>query len=174
MKAILGDYEMFIQAITIGLDELGISREEIVLMDHLCYRVETQERYEELKKRLQDEAELVAANQVNGREIATFEFKEPLRAAGWTVPYLELPAPKQGSAYKDGLEHVELVTVGSLDKFLQRHGDLSFSLEGMEKLINPEASLKTDTISVKFHEQSLGAVARIERRLEQHNINYDI
>lgn len=174
MKDILGDYEAFIKAIAAGLDELGIKREELVLMDHVCYRVETESHYQELKKQLQGKAELVAENQVNGREITTFEFEEPLRVAGWTVPYLELPAPKASSPYKDGLEHVELVTVGSLDKFLQRHDDLPFSLEGMSKLINPEATLKTDKISVKFHEQSLGAVARIEKRLTQKGIDYDI
>lgn len=174
MRELLGEYEAFIQAISVGLDELQIKREELSQMDHICYRVETAERYQELKQKIQEKAELVAENQVNGREIATFEFAEPLLAAGWAVPYLELPAPKPGSPYKDGWEHVELITVGSLDKFLQRHSDLPFSREGMSKLINPELSLKTDKISVKFHEQSLGAVARIEKRLEQHGINYDI
>jgi predicted metalloenzyme YecM len=174
MRDILGDYTAFIQNISAGLERLGIAREELTQMDHICYRVETAERYQELKQKVQEEAELVAENQVNGREIATFEFAEPLEAAGWTVPYLELPAPKAGSPYKDGWEHVELVTVGGLDKFLERHSDLPFSLGSMGKLINPEAELKTDTISVKFHEQPLGAVARIEKRLSAKGIDYDI
>lgn len=174
MRDILGDYEPFIQAIAGGLDELGIKREEVAHMDHICYRVETNERYEQLKQEIQEAATLVAVNQVNGREIATFEFAQPLEVAGWVVPYLELPAPKPGSPYKDGWEHVELVTVGGLDKFLQRHSNLPFSLGSMGKLINPEAELKTDKISVKFHEQPLGAVARIERRLEEQGIRYDI
>lgn len=174
MKEILGDYEIFIQAIAAGLDELGIQRSELVMMDHICYRVETGERYQELKQRLQENALLVAENQVNGREISTFEFEEPLKAAGWVLPYLELPAPKPGSHYTEGLEHVELVTAGSLERFLQRHSDLTFSLEGMGKLINPEATLKTEALSVKFHEQPLGAVARIEQRLSAKGIDYDI
>lgn len=174
MRDILGDYESFIKAITVGLSEVGIKREELIQMDHLCYRVETTDRYYELKEKLQETAELVAENQVNGREITTFEFDTPLQAEGWIVPYLELPAPKEGSPYQEGLEHVELVTVGSLDRFLQRHSNLSFTREGMGKLINPEASLKTDRLSVKFHEQPLGAVARIEKRLTARGIDYEV
>jgi len=170
----LGDYETFIEHIDTELGNLGIRRDELLMMDHLCYRVETNERYQELKRAFQDNgAELIAENQVNGREIATFELKDPIRAGGWTVPYLELPAPKQDAPYAEGLEHAELVTVGGLDKFLQRHSELPFLHKGMNKIINPEASLKTDRISVKFHEQPLGAVARIEKRLFEKGIKYE-
>jgi hypothetical protein len=40
-----------------------------------------------------------------------------------------------------------------------------FDTKGMSKVINPELGLKTDVLSVKFHEQPLGAVVRIEQRL---------
>jgi hypothetical protein len=174
MKDILGDHRAFIENTDAGLASVGIQRQELIQMDHICYRVETDDRYYELKDRIQESAELVAENQVNGREIATFEFAEPLSAAHWTIPYLELPAPKAGSPYKEGWEHVELVTAGSLERFLMRHRELPFSYEGMNKLINPEASLKIGALSVKFHEQPLGAVARIEKRLTQKGIDYDI
>ena len=173
MKDILGDYKGFIEAIARGLDKLGIESKELAMMDHVCYRVETEARYDQLKQQLQTDAELIAENQVNGRKIATFEFKEPLVAAGWAVPYLELPAPKEGSPYPEGLEHAELVVVGGLDRFLARHSGLPFLNKGMDKLINPEASLKTNGMSVKFHEQPLGAVARIEKRLLEKGINYE-
>jgi hypothetical protein len=94
------------------------------------------------------------------------------------VPYLELPAPKVGSSYEEGWEHVELVTSGSLERFAARHLELPFSRDGMNKLINPELGLKVGVamgmLVVKFHEQPLGAVARIEQRLAAHGINYDI
>lgn len=173
MRDILGDYEQFVRGIAAGLTELGITRAEVIQMDHICYRVETQERYLELKQLLQDLTELVSESQVNGREIATFEFVEPLRVDDWVVPYLEVPAPKPGSLYKEGWEHVELVTSGSLERFMERHTELPFSQKGMNKLINPELSLKTDKLSVKFHEQPLGAVARIEQRLQDQGIDYD-
>lgn len=174
MKEFLGDPERFIETTSAELGEVGIQREELIQMDHICYRVETDKRYRTLKTGVQNVAELVAENQVNGREISTFEFYEPLQADGWTVPYLELPAPKAGSSYTEGWEHVELVTSGSLERFLQRHRELPFSHEGMGKLINPEAGLKMGRLCVKFHEQPLGAVARIEQRLSAKGIDYDV
>ena len=174
MADFLGNPETFIETTSADLAEIGIRRDELIQMDHICYRVETDERYRILKAKAQNGAELVAENQVNGREISTFEFNEPLRAAGRTVPYLELPAPKPNAAYEEGWEHVELVTSGSLERFLQRHRELPFSYDGMNKLINPEAGLKMGRLCVKFHEQPLGAVARIEQRLTAHGIDYDI
>jgi predicted metalloenzyme YecM len=162
---LIGDYSAFLKTLSQGLDKLGVDRGEIAMMDHVCYRVESEERYQELLLNLRDVAVLLGENKIGGRLIATFELNEYLRADGWIVPYVELPAPKEGSPYTEGLEHVELVVIGGLDRFLKRHNDLHFSLKGMSKTVNPEASLKQDGISIKFHEQPLGAVVRIEKRL---------
>lgn len=164
-KDIIGDYKTFITNISDGIDRLGIERDQLSMMDHVCYRVETKERYGEMKDKVAEIATLLGETEVNGRMIATFELHDYLRAAGWAVPYLELPEPKIGSDYPEGLEHAEFVVVGNLEHFLERHSDLPFSYKGMGKSINPEAGLKTEGISVKFHEQQLGAVVRIERQL---------
>jgi uncharacterized protein len=166
MNDILGDYESFIRRLSKGLEVRGIARDELSMMDHICYRVETQQRYDELLLSLQSAARLVGESIVGGRMIATFEFNEYLRVDSWTVPFLELPAPKEGSPYSEGLEHAELVVVGSLEQFLERHAEVPFSLKGMSKQINPEAGLKDGDFSVKFHEQQLGAVVRIEKEVE--------
>jgi len=165
VREIIGDYVGFIQHVDEGLESLGIERDEVSMIDHICYRVESEERYSEMLQRCAEIGTLLGESEVNGRPIATFELNEYLSAAGWTVPYLELPAPKQGSPYKEGLEHAELVVVGSLDKFAERHKDLTFKTAGMGKSINPELGLKQGGLSVKFHEQQLGAVVRIERQL---------
>ncbi len=165
MKEIIGDYNAFIDNIDKGLLASGIDREELAMMDHICYRVETLDRYNELLKKLSLTAIFLGEAEVSGRNIATFELQDYLKVKSWTVPYLELPEPKEGSPYPDGLEHAELVVMGGLDRFAQRHSDLSFDNKGMSKDINPELGLKTDLMSVKFHEQPLGAVVRIEQRL---------
>lgn len=167
MTEILGDYKNFIADTSKGLEQVGIERSELAMMDHVCYRVETIERYKEMFKSLGTIANMIGEVDVAGRPIATFELDEPLRADGWIVPYLELPAPKEGSPYPEGLEHAELVVIGDVEKFAQRHSDLPFNRKGMNKVINPELGLKIDGLSVKFHEQPLGAVVRIEDRLEQ-------
>ncbi len=167
MIEILGDYKTFIADTSKGLEKAGIDRSELAMMDHICYRVETMERYKEMFKSLGHVANMIGEVDVAGRPIATFELDEHLRADGWVVPYLELPAPKEASPYPEGLEHAELVVIGDVEKFAELHSDLPFNRKGMGKVINPELGLKTDNLSVKFHEQPLGAVVRIEDRLEQ-------
>ena len=164
-RGIIGDYEAFITNIDAGLAQLGIGRDEISMMDHVCYRVETLEKYQAMLVRCAEIGTLLGESDINGRPIATFELGDYLQVAGWTVPYLELPAPKESSPYAEGLEHAELVVTGGLERFLKRHSKLPFTYDGMGKSINPEAGLKTEGISVKFHEQQLGAVVRIEQQL---------
>lgn len=165
VKEIIGDYTGFIKSVDQGLTRIGIDKSEISMIDHICYRVETNERYQEMLGRCSEIGRLLGESEINGRLIATFEFYQYVSVAGWTVPYLELPAPKEGSEYSEGLEHAELVVVGSLEYFINRHTDLTFKTAGMGKSINPELGLKKDGLSVKFHEQQLGAVVRIEQHL---------
>ncbi len=167
MQNIISGYEAFVDNVNRGLTECGIDRDELAMMDHICYRVETDERYDEMKRKLGEAAHLLGETEVSGRLIATFECDEPLRAGGWQIPCIELPQPKEGAPYPEGLEHVELVTVRSLEQFEALHPDLPFDHKGMGKTINPELGLKHAGISVKFHEQPLGAVVRIENRLKR-------
>ena len=165
VKRIIGDYQAFIEDIDAGLRSAGIDRAELSMMDHICYRVETTERYFQMLTRCAEIGTLLGETDVNGRPIATFELNEYLEAAEWVVPYLELPAPKEGSLYGEGLEHAELVVIGGLDRFKMKHAKLTFKEAGMGKSINPELGLKIGDLSVKFHEQQLGSVVRIEKQL---------
>jgi predicted metalloenzyme YecM len=169
MKKLIGDYESFVDNVNRGLSECGIDRGELAMMDHICYRVETIERYDEMKRKLGEVARLLGESEVSGRLIATYECDVPLETGGWIIPCIELPQPKESSPYPEGLEHVELVTVSGLDLFEAKHSDLPFDHAGMSKTINPELGLKHAGISVKFHEQPLGAVVRIEKRLNTHD-----
>lgn len=170
IEAVLGDYARFVNDVNDGLARCGILPSELSMMDHICYRVETEQRYRQMRETLKNFGVLLGENEVSGRLIATFELDDYLQVGDWTIPYVELPAPKDGSPYREGLEHAELVVVGSLKHFITRHGDLPFSRGGMTKPINPEVSLKAEGISVKFHEQQLGAVVRIENQLQKDEV----
>lgn len=167
LRELIGDYGSFIAEVNEGLNRLCIPLGELAMCDHICYRVETSQRYDEMLVNLAQHADLLGESHVNGRLIATFELPEPIVTGGWTIPYIELPQPKPGSAYEEGLEHAEFVTVGSLVYFESRHSDIPFDHKGMTKAINPELGLKHEGISVKFHELQLGAVVRIEQVAEQ-------
>jgi predicted metalloenzyme YecM len=150
------------------LEANGIGRSELAMCDHLAYRVETMERYEVLKKRLSQVALLVGETIVAERPIAVFELYEYLRAGEWTIPYIELPAPKVTSSYPEGLEHAEFVVIGSLDVFRERHPEIQWIDKTQGRPFNPELGLKNNGQSLKFHEQPIGSVVRTEQRLQPH------
>lgn len=170
MDSLFRDADAFIGNINRGLDELKVDRTLLVEADHVCYRVETMERYHELLAEFNKTSELLGEHIVGGRPIATFRLNEPLSSGGWRISYLELPAPKAGSEYSEGLEHVEFVVLGGdLERFRRAHQHLAdkFSAKGMDKPVNPELGLKAAGISVKFHRLPLGEVVRIEELLAQ-------
>ncbi len=165
MQNILGDFETKIANINDALVQSNIAPNELSQLDHLAYRVETFDRYQEMKETLANIALKLDETMVAGRPIAVFELYEYIQAGNWTIPYIELPAPKDGSPYEDGLEHAEFVVVGSLDQFQKRHQELPFITKALDRTLNPELGLKTDRAAIKFHEQPIGAVVRIEQRL---------
>ena len=173
MTDVLKTIEPFVANINRGLDEAGIDRRYLCEMDHVCYRVETDERYQELLAELTKATRLIGEPAlINGRPIATFQFPEIVHAAGWDINYLELPAPKPGSQYAEGLEHAEFVVLGGdLTRFRAAHAHLEgqFAESGMNKTINPELGLKAYGMSVKFHELALGKVVRIEQQASVDN-----
>ncbi len=170
MRELIGDYDSFVANINGGLDRCRIRLGRLSMLDHLCYRVETNEDFVRMKGELGKRAFLLDESEVSGRLIATFAFDQPLATGGWQIPYLELPQPKEGSPYPEGLEHAEFVVLGGLDRFKATHPFLPFDEKGLEKLINPELGLKYEGISVKFHELQLGAVCGIEQRLRDAGI----
>ncbi|MFT4761693.1 MAG: putative metalloenzyme YecM [Paraglaciecola sp.] len=124
-------------------------------MDHICYRVETDERYETLKKELSTIGEMINESDINGRQIAVFKLEEPVRHEMRDIYLIELPAPKKGRFYKEGYEHVEFVIDYSLEDFVRGFEHIDFDKKGMDKEINPDVRIQFEDISVKFHEYDL-------------------
>ena len=165
-EQVLGqDIDTHVSTITNELAEYGIGRDELVELDHLCYRVETMERYQAMQRELGKIAILRGETDVQGRPISVYELEEYIDSCGWTIPYIELPAPKIGSLYSEGLEHAEFVVRGGLRDFVYRHPDVSFDDKSARRSINPEYGLKNDRAAMKFHQLSIGAVVAIEQAL---------
>ena len=138
-------------------DQLDVSSYEL---DHLCYRVESIERYTELKEVCHKLGSLLSETLINGRPIATFKLQEPILYQGRAIKLLELPSPKPGSPYAEGFEHVEFVIDEDLDSFIARYPQLTFDTKGMKKAINPDVRLAYGPLSVKFHRHNLEYVIR--------------
>ena len=165
MKELIGDYESVVENINRGLEVSGIEREELALLDHLCYRTETLEEYKQVLKDFSGLGRNIGEVAVQGRPISAIALDTPIKTGGWIIPFLEIAAPKDGSPYPSGLEHAEFVTVRLLEDFEQMHQDLNFIRDAMGRAINPELKFRENGISVKFHQLSIGSTIKIEDAL---------
>ena len=165
IEQLLGDYKAMMDSIGAELDKRGITGLETC--DHLCYRVETVERYEELVGELSDLGENIGSNIVSGRPITIFKLHEPLMWRDLSIACLELPAPKDGSFYREGWEHAEFV-IPELNEFREKHQDkLNFNTKSMGRCLNPELGLKiNDRYQVKFHPLHIMNVIETEKQLK--------
>ena len=159
--------------------------------DHVCWRTETWEEYEalvgSLKQQQQQQQDsvckLLIESNIGGRPIATASLHEaiivPSRATATasistksnsrSIQVIEIPAPKEGSFYKRGLEHVEFVIGDSttsssttftsnnkdaltpkndhrhqsiLEDFMKEYPSIPWNTKAKSKNVNPDISLK--------------------------------
>lgn len=164
MKEIIGDYELFIQKADALIAEHNIDTSELVQCDTICYRVETNERYDEIKQQMAGVSLMIDETEVNGRLISVFATRIPLTAGRWhSVSYIEVPQPKPGSYYPEGIDHVQMVTRRCLSDFQNEHTDIVFDEKGLSNKLNPLLKLEGDEVAVKFHDKHMGAVIALER-----------
>jgi len=131
-------------------------------LDHICYRVETNERYQELKTIMQEISDLISENTISNRLIQTFKLNQPIEYQDRDIWIIEIPAPKESSFYTEGFEHAEFVINQELHSFMSLYPDIEFNTKSITKAINPEISLKLRNTKIKFHEMSLERVCQIE------------
>jgi len=133
------------------------------ILDHICYRVTTTERYEVMKKELLKIGTLLVESQISNRPIATFRLEGALVFENRNIHILELPAPKPNNAYKEGFEHIEFVISDDFETFMNRHAHCDFDIKDIKKAINPDIRLSFGEMSVKFHHQSLEEIIEWEK-----------
>jgi len=98
---LLGDPTPFLDQIFSFLKQAGINMSTNEL-DHICYRVETIDRYLLLKEELDQLGTLLVESNINGRAIATYKLHQAITYQKRTISCIELPSPKEGSFYSEG------------------------------------------------------------------------
>lgn len=161
INQLLGSPTPFLDRLFKALETDGVDVQHYEL-DHICYRVATEARYSGLKEELASLGNLLGENQIGGRPIASFRLQEPIHYQEREIYVLELPAPKVGSHYPEGYEHVEFVINQPLEHFVADHPNLVFKTKGLHKAVNPDVQLQYDGFGVKFHRQSLEYVIRYQ------------
>ncbi len=142
--------------------ELDVEKYEL---DHICYRVSSQGEYETKKTELAPLGELLIESMVNGRMIATYKLHEPITFKNRKIYLVELPSPKPNHSYVSGLEHVEFVTKEPLQKIIDKYPQYSFEAFGIHKKINADITLKLGDYCIRFHNQSLEEVIKLEKKM---------
>ena len=153
----------FLEKIFLILEEkeIDISRWQI---DHLCYRTSSLENYAEIKSVFSKLGELLVESDVNGRDIATYKLHEPVVFRNYTIPLVEVPAPKKGKDTPEGFEHIEVVIDIEFHEIMKKYSQFTFDTKALSKKLNPELVLKFSDCSIKFHHMSLEEVIEIENR----------
>lgn len=164
MKYDIQNYEKFLDDIFEKLENIGIDLSAFHL-DHIAYRVETLERYEELKKQFLQKGELLSENLIKNRPIAVFRLNLPILYKNISIEYLELPAPSDHKFFPEGFEHTEFVVDSSLEEFARKYPNIEFKID--KKEINTEYVIDLgDGLAAKFHEMSLAKVIEMEKITE--------
>ena len=149
----------FLDDLFSDLDSLEIDVRHFEL-DHICYRVASDARYLELRELLIPIGNLISQKEVNSRPILVLQLDQPIIYQNRTIDVLELPAPKAGSPYIEGWEHVEFVINSDLNSFQYSFPNIQWDTKGLNKPINPDIRLRLGEKSVKFHENPLDYVIK--------------
>lgn len=169
MKKVLGDYSAMLDSVLDAIQILNFKSP--LICDHICYRVETNEKYEEIKNNLLAYSSLVGETLVSKRLISIFKLNSPIKYNNLTISCVELPAPKHGSKYTEGWEHAEFV-IPELTDFIDNNPLVSFNHKAMSRELNPELGYKiNNNYQVKFHPLHILDVIKKENELGITNVD---
>lgn len=161
IQSIIGDYKTFLDKIFNNLKDAGFALDEFKELDHIAYRTETIERYEEIKKELVNFSAVYDDKIFGGRLILICRLKNPFVYGGFSIAGFELLVPKPENRFKEGLEHAEFVTKITLPEFREKHNNIDFDLRAYDREDNPELVLEFGDCAAKFHTQSLLEIRNI-------------
>jgi predicted metalloenzyme YecM len=166
LKNIIGNYDLFLSKLLSQFEKLNIDPNDIVELDHIAYRVETRNRYNEMKQKLKGFATYLGEAKVRQRPIASFKLFKPIKYDKYTIPCIELPSPSDHHNYPESLEHAEFVVKGSLRDFQKKYKHLNF-IEKLNNPTNPELKLKFKGFQIKFHTRSLLEIRNSNKRKKE-------
>lgn len=168
VKEHIGDYEWFLDILHTYIQAYRVDISNCFI-DHICYRVDTQELYEQKKEALSNVADLLHESIVGGRLISIFKLHIPINYRWQTIWHIELPAPKEDHKYKDNaLEHAEFVTPLSLQEIIDNHQHIikHIDLSGLQKSYNKDIEIIFDPMcAMKFHHHSIDTIVAHEKSL---------
>lgn len=154
---------VFLSRVFTEIKILNLSFEDKKI-DHLCYRVKTEDEYIYYKDCFGLLGSILAETLIGDRLISTFKLYYPIVYDVHQINIIELPSPKEGKTYHTGFEHAEFVVKESFKNIIARNTEIDFDCSGLVKKHNPELRLKlTPNVSIKLHHDSLENIIRLEK-----------
>jgi predicted metalloenzyme YecM len=160
---------VFLERLFLQMSNQSIDLENHWDIDHLCFRVSSEEHYQSKKLDFSKFADLLTESEVNGRLISTFKLLKPVSFKKWMIHVVELPAPKKGKLTLEGFEHIEIVSDLTFDEIRTRYPKCKFDSSGLAKDFNQELEIELDGCALKFHSLSLESVVRLESNTSVYN-----
>jgi len=142
LEETIGDYNVFVLTGLQHLAQVGIDIQGMPI-DHIAYRVADINTFDSKKIALLRLSKAWAENEHNGRLIAKFVLRDPIVIDDRQISLIELPSPKPGIHYNNGLEHFEVVTDDNLD-------NIRVLLESLRK--NEKLSIDTSALPLTQNE----------------------
>ena len=132
-------------------------------IDHVCFRTDSLDDYEQTKEKFSESGTLLVESLVGGRPIATYKLHRPIWVDDYCIGLVEIPAPKEGKNTPHGFEHLEVVIDCTFDELINSFPLLKWDRRAINKELNPELEAQFDGFNVKFHYQSLEQVINLEK-----------
>lgn len=152
---IIDNYQTFLDQIIAKITEQGIDLSGLE-MDHIGYQASSDEDYDNLVSRFKKIGTMVSEVTVGGRRVGIFKLKQPLKYKGYSIPAVELVAPKEGQDCLSALEHVEFVIDEDFKTFMGKYPELDWDTSAIDQKNFPLLKLRLDKhTQVKFHRENV-------------------
>lgn len=155
--------ETFLRHLFAQVQQNGLELKPHWSIDHLCFRVQSLESYEQHKLDFAQFGRMLIESEVNGRMIATYKLAEPVVHGSYHIDVVELPAPKAGKKTIEGFEHVEVVVDEPFEKLMAKYSYMDLDSGGLKKAFNQELEVEMEGCALKFHPLSLESVIELEK-----------
>lgn len=148
--------KLFVDITKSGLDLRG------KVIDHIAYRTETPQEYEETKVMFNSLGEQLPESIIRERRIAVYKLRTPIKYKSWEIEAIELLEPAIGDKFKSGWEHIEIIDK-DLNKLIKKYDILKWETSGMSRVNNPELTLRFSIDkAIRFHPISIMEARKIQ------------
>lgn len=160
---ILNKFTPFLDKVFDRLKELGVDISKYEL-DHIAYQASSDADYDRLMPEFLKISKLVNEAIVSNRRVGIFKLNSPFKYKNYSIPAIELIAPKEGQKCPSAAEHAEFVLDEKFDTFMKKYLNLDWDISAIDQPVFPMVKLKlADNIQVKFHYESILEIVKKEK-----------